>query len=88
MLFSDFFWLVRLCVCAFVRRLESMFVAAREGKPLPLKMLLPLFTDLLITLTNAVWKRSLQFPEVTLRIQLDRVSHSCFSFANCFFSHI
>ena len=48
-----------------------------EGKPLPLKTLLPLFTDLLITLTNAVWKRGLQLPDVMLRIQLDQVRLEC-----------
>lgn len=44
--------------------------AARE-RHTPLKSLMPLLTDCLVTLTNAVWKRGLQLPDAYLRQQLD-----------------
>jgi hypothetical protein len=40
-------------------------------KHTPLKSLVPLLTDCLVTLTNAVWKRGLQLPDAHLRQQLD-----------------
>jgi hypothetical protein len=40
-------------------------------KHTPLKSLMPLLTDCLVTLTNAVWKRGLQLPDPALRLQLD-----------------
>jgi hypothetical protein len=40
-------------------------------KHTPLKSLMPLLTDCLVSLTNGIWKRGLQLPDPSLRQQLD-----------------